>query len=365
MILSCIFEQFTKSCNSSQFQQLAFSKFYSAASAADKCTMYSDRNLVNRRNVKGDVSKAANASRRFFQLEVEARVVAAAMKVLGMMSLDASPSTNVFPFEDNATDSNKKSYLNKIASLVVDTFVVDKERNRSMEEAVTTAQQQQEKPNANGRFPCRFAGCPKTFAHAGKLRRDHEAQHSPPVDVGGKSTDVFDIPSKDDIAAAQDDDGKKDDMLSYQKAFLDYGILLLNFLDGISEGDGERVFRCWKYFLMYLKHHGSSDKYALEALYLIFQAKALLSPQSAHRLIWNRFIKNKPGPGGNIPLDLQLEFYNKSVKEAVKNLGPNASVKSINRVCQCIDFTTSLSKKFDENLSVFKRSGKHVRKSTK
>jgi hypothetical protein len=84
----------------------------------------------------------------------------------------------------------------------------------------------------------------------------------------------------------------------------------------------------------------------------MFQANALLSPKSAHSLIWNRFIKNKSGLGGNIPLDLQLEFYNKSVKEAVKNIGPNASEKSINRVCHSIDMTMSLMKTFDVKLSV-------------
>lgn len=320
--------------------------------------MYSDRNLVNRRNVKGDISGAANACRRFFQIEIETRVVAAAMKVLDITKFDDNPSGDDFPSKSHS-DSVKRAYLSKIASFVVDTFIVDKERNKSIEESVRKIEEQQkEKPNPDGRFQCRFPGCRKTFAHAGKLRRDHETQHNPPVNIDEPSTDVFNISPKDD-------EDKRDDMLSYQKALLDYGMLIVNFLDGISEGDGERVFRCWKYFLMYLKHHGASDKYALEALYLMFQANALLSPRSAHRLIWNRFVKNKPGPGGNISLDLQLEFYNKSVKEAIKNLGPNASVKSINRICHCIGFTTELLKAFDDNLSVFKRSGRHVRKSTK
>ncbi len=56
--------------------QIAFSNLYKAASASDKCTLYSDRNLINRRNVKSDVSSAVNACCAFFQLEVEARVVA-------------------------------------------------------------------------------------------------------------------------------------------------------------------------------------------------------------------------------------------------------------------------------------------------
>ena len=322
--------------------------------------MYSDRNLVNRRNVKGDVSAAANACRRFFQIEVEARIVAAAMKILCLTKIDEEPPVNKFPVGSDATNGERRNYLNSIASEVVDSFVIDQTRNRNMEDVVKKMQlKEKEIPNVDGRFKCRSQGCLKTFAHPGKLRRDHEATHNPPPEVQDcDSNSVFDEPSTDD--------SDRDDMFSYQRALLDYGMLILNFWDAISEGDGDRVFRCWKYFLMYLKHQGgSASKYSLEALYLMFQANALLSPQSAHRLLWNRFIKNKPGPGGNIPLDLQLEFYNKTIKEAIKNLGPNASVNSINRICHSLGVTTRLMKTFDTSLSVFKRSGEHVKKSTK
>ena len=50
--------------------------------------MYSDRDLANRRNMKGDVTAAANNRRRFLQLEVETRVIAAATEIFGMSSLD-------------------------------------------------------------------------------------------------------------------------------------------------------------------------------------------------------------------------------------------------------------------------------------
>ena len=52
--------------------------------------MYSDRNLINRRNVKADVDSAVNAARRFFMMEVEARIVAAAMTELGMDEFDST-----------------------------------------------------------------------------------------------------------------------------------------------------------------------------------------------------------------------------------------------------------------------------------
>ena len=90
--------------------QVAFSNLYSCASAADKCTLYSDRNLVNCRNVKGDVTAAANACRRFFQLEVEVHVIAAAIELLSMTSLEI-PTKNLLPNPDGATSDAKKAYL--------------------------------------------------------------------------------------------------------------------------------------------------------------------------------------------------------------------------------------------------------------
>ena len=96
--------------------------------------MYSDRNLVNRRNIKSDVSAAANACRRFFQLEVEARIIAAALSILGMKKMDdEKPIRDMF--EGTSTTDNKKSYLHHISSLVVDKFVVDQKRNTDVEQS--------------------------------------------------------------------------------------------------------------------------------------------------------------------------------------------------------------------------------------
>ena len=93
--------------------------------AGEKALATDHRDLVNRRNVKGDIFAAANACRRFFQTEVETRVIAATLKVIGMNSLDAkNPTQNVLVTE-NATKQAKKACLRKIASIVVDDYVVD------------------------------------------------------------------------------------------------------------------------------------------------------------------------------------------------------------------------------------------------
>ncbi len=71
------------------------------------------------------------------------------------------------------------------------------------------------------------------------------------------------------------------------------------------------------------------------------------------------------GQFGHISLDLNLEFKNRLVKEAIKNLGPSASKKSLDRICRSLVVTADVFAVFDTNLNIYKRSGKHVRKSTK
>ena len=155
----------------------------------------------------------------------------------------------------------------------------------------------------------RFPGCRKSFACNGKRSFLHEKTRELHPSV--KPSTFLPV--------------VKDDVRNYQSALLEYGMLYLNFSDAISEGDGLRILRCWKFFLMFLKADGArSRKYAIEGLHLISKYYAILSPRDAHRLIWNRFIKAKPGLGGNIPLDLALEHYNRVLKEVIKKMGPNA-----------------------------------------
>ena len=65
--------------------------------SSDKCTMFADRALINRRNVSTDVRKKYNACKQFFLLEVEARILAAAMQVLKIKSFRDIPTFDILP----------------------------------------------------------------------------------------------------------------------------------------------------------------------------------------------------------------------------------------------------------------------------
>ena len=104
----------------------------------------------------------------------------------------------------------------------------------------------------------------------------------------------------------------------------------------------------------------ASKKYALEAFFLLCQINSLLSPQAAHRLIWNRFYKLKPGRGGNIPLDLALEHFNRLIKILIKNLGPNGlSKNAIDRYCKALSIISETLGNFDSMSHITRRSGAH------
>ena len=86
------------------------------------------------------------------------------------------------------------------------------------------------------------------------------------------------------------------------------------------------------------------------------QIYALLLPKDAHRLIWNRSVKAKHRLGGNIPLDLALEHYNRVLKEVIKKMGPNAtSEKAVNRFCKSIAVTKQLTNNFDQDCQNYLR----------
>ena len=108
----------------------------------------------------------------------------------------------------------------------------------------------------------------------------------------------------------------------------------------------------------------AAGKYALEALYLMCQVNSLLSPRAAHRLIWNRFFKSRPGAGRNIPLDLALEHLNRIIKIVIRNPGSKGLNRAaVDRYCKSLATNKQLLDNFDTMYSISRRSGNHVQRS--
>ena len=326
--------------------------FYKSG-CADQCTLGSDKVLINRRNVVTEVKKNYAAVKKFLTLAFESRVVAATLTVLGIEAMDDKPGESVVPehLRKSAKDEQKQ-FLNGLATKVVDEYI---QRKKNISQVLEAREEVEEEKmsvvkTSDGKFRCKEPSCTKTFVYNGRRKSNHEEM-------------AHGIVQPKTTRAAQFDN---DDMFNYQCSLLEYLVLLKNFQDAVSEGDGGRIVRCWKFLLLYLKADGAgSRKYCLEGLYLLFQINCLLSPRDSYRLVWNRSVKKKNGLGGNIPIDLAMEHYIRIIKLLKRKLGPSQNnPNTLQRYLKALGFTKELLEQYDEHTKIIHRSGKHTKKST-
>ena len=174
-------------------QQLIYSRFYSGKSTIDSCTMFSDRNLINRRNLAGYVTSSYRPDRDFLEIVFQSRVIAAAKKVLGFENKTGKPTKfNLSSRIDLLKKSQKLNSLHELAGKVFDEFVFDQISSVTIINAVVTEQVKenllgQQNLTPDGRFPCRFPGCSSKSC---KSRRNHELKHNPPVQVEVPPTEI-------------------------------------------------------------------------------------------------------------------------------------------------------------------------------
>lgn len=99
------------------------------------------------------------------------------------------PKNLPIPADLAAWDNFKKlQFLHKAAAIIVDKLVVNKEMMDKTIETMVSALERLEmisqiELNPDGRFPCRFPGCSKSFKYNRNSRKKHELSHDPPVVV--------------------------------------------------------------------------------------------------------------------------------------------------------------------------------------
>ena len=104
--------------------------------------MYSDRTLINRRNVKAEPQSAYRPDRDFLEIVIKSRVIAAAMLQLGFTGKCSQPSK--FPLPDNLHKQSKLQYLHNAAALILDKFVFDDKSVNELLDQILTMQQRQD-----------------------------------------------------------------------------------------------------------------------------------------------------------------------------------------------------------------------------
>ena len=139
-------------------------------------------------------------------------------------------------------------------------------------------------------------------------------------------------------------------------------IFFMNFLDAVSEGNGQRIMRQYKYLMLLCKADDPhSTNYALESLYQLLLVNGL-SQKESEIFVWNRTVNNHGGLGNNIPHDLEVEHSNNFNKQGYCNIGANLSEKALSRIYHAEKHVRNISGKVDRLLQRFIRSGKHIQR---
>lgn len=151
----------------------------------------------------------------------------------------------------------------------------------------------------------------------------------------------------------------RDYVLQYASEVITLGLFLMEFVDSVREGDGERICRCWSFLLVIFKATGRKN-YAIEAFKLLAQLNFVFSPRMAAQLKWSRTVNVHGLPGRNIAMDLHMEHLNRILKGCISCQGSN---KSIQRVGKTIRELCEIAHSFDTENGISTGSGKHRRKS--
>ena len=167
----------------------------------------------------------------------------------------------------------------------------------------------------------------------------------------------FTLPTSANEARGSSGDGVYDCAVQV----LTFCLFHAEFVDSVREGDGDRVIRCWRFFLP-LFECASRVNYSKEAIILLSQLMSL-SPRQAHQIKWYRFVNVHGWPGHNISCDLHMEHLNRVCKMAVRSLGANLTSKALVRVAKCLGPIMKATQQFDAQTNVYRPYGTHSRAS--
>ena len=141
-------------------------------------------------------------------------------------------------------------------------------------------------------------------------------------------------------------DGTKDGVHLYATEVLTLGLLWHYFHDAIREGDGDRIIRCWKFFLVLFKST-SHRNYAKEAVNLHVQYHYTFSEKQRVQLLWSRCINTRGYTGTNIPGDLHMEHLNRRLKSVIRGMGANVNPSSVQRAGKSIAVVDHICRLFN------------------
>lgn len=149
-----------------------------------------------------------------------------------------------------------------------------------------------------------------------------------------------------------------DGIYVYATELLSLGLIWHGFHDAIRDGDGDRILRYWKFFLIIFKCTNHRN-YAKEALSLLIQWHYKFSERQKAQLLWSRCVNTRGCQGGNIPCDLHMEHLNKRLKTVIRNMGANVKPETIQKAGRAIAPVQWVCQMFEQQTASQKHSDFH------
>ena len=141
-------------------------------------------------------------------------------------------------------------------------------------------------------------------------------------------------------------------------------LVLMQLIDTAREGDGDRNLINQKVLLTIFRSLNSYSKYAIEMFTSIAQIECLLTPRMSEEFRWGFFCNWNGGKARNIEDDMAQEIYNNISKNAVKHLGSNKSLQTIDKICRATSGIKEIRDNFDTTMQIHKSSTRHTQRTS-
>lgn len=312
---------------------------YSTESGADPGTMYYYRNLLNMRNVKGNVKNAYRPYKQLYYTVLDGLCLLLFLDFFEIKDLDSEIPLPV-NFQQMSNE-DKVKWLNTVCSEVLKKWFFENTNDvcasiRDVLDNPEHAENYWVSSLDDNRLKCHF--CPKSYAYVGSLKSHEKKVHN--VEIKEPKKSIL---------------KKADKLQDYLIMVFKLTLLHKNLDSAVDMGDGEPSVRSAKYEIP-IYNKTNKTKYTIGSIHLTALTSGIRPPEQTDRLIANRFVNLQGGRNNNIALDEYLEMLNRDSKTACSGHQTKESI--INHSKQ-YPLLINLTEYFDEISELRKRKGFH------
>ena len=157
----------------------------------------------------------------------------------------------------------------------------------------------------------------------------------------------------------------EDKVMNYGLSVIEFVVLVMQMIDTVHEGDGDRLVVIVKYLLLMFKAKNNYSKYAIETMRFITQVKCTLTAQMAARVLDDRFVNPSGKPGHNMETDIAMEHTIKATKVLINGMCANKTQKAVQRATSSVGGVQCICQSYDKYSDVTPNSTAHSRKTAK